>query len=103
MQQQTKDQINDALIPIISQDASKVKKAVAKHTCTPDAYLTEAMETPALDIEALSQNKPTTQTAPQEVMTPMIYHNIATAPQDFPTATMVQGVLLHTGKKKKEC
>ena len=60
------------------------------------------MEKPApVDNEALSQKETATQIAPQEIMTPMIYHNIATAPQDFPTATMVQGVLLHTGKKKK--
>ena len=71
--------------------------------CTPDAYLTEAMEKPApVDNEALSQKETATQIAPQEIMTPMIFHNIATAPQDFPTATMVQGVLLHTGKKKKK-
>ena len=61
------------------------------------------MEKPApVDNEALSQKETATQTAPQEIMTPMIFHNIATAPQDFPTATMVQGVLLHTGKKKKK-
>jgi len=61
------------------------------------------MEKPApVDNEALSQKETATQIAPQEIMTPMIYHNIATAPQDFPTATMVQGVLLHTGKKKKK-
>ena len=60
------------------------------------------MEKPApVDNEALSQKETATQTAPQEIMTPMIFHNIATAPQDFPTATMVQGVLLHTGKNKK--
>jgi len=61
------------------------------------------MEKPApVDNEALSQKETATQIAPQEIMTPMIFHNIATAPQDFPTATMVQGVLLHTGKKKKK-